>query len=89
MQDITLEELTQPDFETGDFLPEMQSCLDRALRDIKPVQRQSIALSFYSGLTHDEIAEVQMLPVGTVKSHIRRGLLALRTALIDWEDYYE
>ncbi len=56
------------------------------LRSLPPAQRQLLELSLLDGKTHDEIARETSLPLGTVKSHIRRGLLrarALLTASVD------
>ncbi len=53
----------------------------RAMADLKPEQRRMLALSLQLGLSHGEIAEVTKTAVGTVKSHIRRGLIALREKL--------
>ena len=44
-------------------------------------QRQSVALAFYDGLSHAEVAARLREPLGTVKSWVRRGLLALKACL--------
>lgn len=54
--------------------------LARQLASLRPVRRTAIVLRFYLQFTPTEIAEVLGLPVGTVKSHIHRGLEQLRGA---------
>ena len=55
--------------------------LSAALTCLDAQPRQLLTLAFYRGLTHEEIASQTHLPLGTVKSHIRRGLSALRNHL--------
>lgn len=52
-----------------------------ALAALVPERRQLIALAFFAGLTHQEIAAELAMPLGTVKSHLRRGLSELRERL--------
>jgi RNA polymerase sigma-70 factor (ECF subfamily) len=47
--------------------------LKEAMIGLSPVQREAIVLSYYAELSHDEIASQMDLPIGTVKTHIRRG----------------
>ncbi|MFF3158808.1 sigma-70 family RNA polymerase sigma factor [Streptomyces sp. NPDC057910] len=56
----------------------MLSC---SLRSLPPAQGRLVALAYYRDLTHTQIAQLTGLPLGTVKSHIRRGLLTLRRQL--------
>lgn len=58
-----------------------QARLHRALAALSAQPRQLVALAFFRGLSHEEIAEQTALPLGTVKSQIRRALIALRATL--------
>ena len=55
----------------------LRGCLQR----LEPAQRQAIALAFYDGLTHSELAAHMRQPLGTVKAWVRRGLERLRPCL--------
>ena len=48
---------------------------------LEPTQKQAIALAFFQGLSHSELAAHLRQPLGTVKSWVRRGLERLRDCL--------
>jgi RNA polymerase sigma-70 factor (ECF subfamily) len=52
-----------------------------AMAILAPEQREAIELSFFSGLTHTELAEKLGQPLGTVKTRIRLGMMKLRQVL--------
>jgi RNA polymerase sigma factor (sigma-70 family) len=52
-----------------------------ALAALAPLQRQLLSLAFFRGLTHEEVAAHAQLPLGTVKTHIRKALNSLRKTL--------
>ena len=62
-------------------LRERGALIRSALHQIPEEQRQALELSFFSGLTHEQIAERLDTPLGTIKARIRRGLLRLRDCL--------
>ena len=59
----------------------LASCLSR----LEGLHRQAMALAFYHDLSHSEVAQQMNLPMGTVKTWIRRGLDKLRTCLVKLE----
>ena len=55
--------------------------LSRCLERLSDTQQQSVALAFFHGLTHAELADSLALPLGTIKSRLRRSLQRLRECL--------
>lgn len=55
--------------------------LDRALSSLVPDERLCVVLAYSEGMSHGEISAATSLPLGTVKSHIRRGTQRLRGLL--------
>ncbi|HMC14445.1 MAG TPA: sigma-70 family RNA polymerase sigma factor [Albitalea sp.] len=55
--------------------------LSHCMQGLTAQQRQSVALAFYDGLSHAEVAEKMRQPLGTVKSWVRRALMALKSCL--------
>ena len=62
---------------------ERESAVHQALEKLTPIQRQLLSLAFFKGLSHQEIANYASLPLGSVKSHLRKALLALQQTLSD------
>lgn len=52
-----------------------------AIARLRPEQQQVLQLAIVQGLTHTQIAEATKMPLGTVKSHARRGLEKVRTLI--------
>jgi RNA polymerase sigma factor (sigma-70 family) len=61
----------------GALLVEVEAA-QRALAKLDPAQREVLLLGVVQGLTHSEIATKTGKPLGTVKTHMRRGLIKIR-----------
>ena len=55
-----------------------------ALTQLSPEQRQAVTLAYFEGLSHGEIAARLAVPLGTVKTRLRTGMLRLRALLSPW-----
>lgn len=55
--------------------------IDQCMGELSAPQRQAIALAYYRGLVHTEIAEALNAPLGTVKAWVRRGVDRLKSCL--------
>ena len=68
---------TNPEY----FISNMQkhSLVYQALQKLTLIQRQILALAFFRDMSHTEIAALIDMPLGTVKSHVRRGLSDLQS----------
>lgn len=75
--------------ETAEIIPfdrsadqtEQRMDLTRALESLSEAQRVCVVLCVATGLSHSEAAEVTGWPLGTVKSHVQRGVTLLRARL--------
>jgi RNA polymerase sigma-70 factor (ECF subfamily) len=63
--------------------------LDRALAHLAPQERLCVVLAYSEGMSHGEISSATALPLGTVKSHVRRGSERLRALLGDYDSVQE
>ena len=55
--------------------------IERCLRHLDVMQSKAILMAFYYGFSHAELAKIFAVPLGTMKSTIRRGLSSLRQCL--------
>lgn len=65
------------DAETSQEYRRLQQCLD----ELEPQQQRSVREAFFTGATYNELATRCKVPLGTMKSWIRRSLMQLRTCL--------
>lgn len=57
--------------------------VQQALEQLPELQRQVLQLAFFEGMSHQQVATMLQTPLGTVKTHIRKGLLRLRYLLTE------
>ena len=81
LDDSDLADAADPAAGPCDLLQSMRvgKALRSGLARLSPAQQYILRLTFFEGLSHEEVAATASLPLGTVKSHARRGLAALRT----------
>ena len=75
------------DPEQASLLGEEQRRAREALAQLNPEQRQAIEIAYFAGLSHSEIAELLGLPLGTIKTRIRSGMMKLRESLVSLEEW--
>jgi RNA polymerase sigma factor (sigma-70 family) len=79
LDDVLLEPFTRAD-KTLELSMEAEQAAE-AMRSLRPEQQQVLRLSIVQGMSHQEISEATGLPLGTVKTHARRGLLQVREVM--------
>jgi RNA polymerase sigma factor (sigma-70 family) len=77
-----MERVTPPDTLVSDSIDLSETLLlSSELQQLAPDARAVMRLAFYDDLTHEEISRRMGMPLGTVKSHIRRSLARMRDRL--------
>ncbi len=72
--------------ETRTMFDERRQHVSAALAKLPDQQKRSIELAYFQGLSHTEIATRLEMPLGTIKSQIRLGMMKLRSLLRPCED---
>ncbi len=52
-----------------------------AMSQLTELQRQAVTLAYYGGFSHSEVSEMLKVPIGTVKTRLRDGMIRLRDEL--------
>jgi RNA polymerase sigma-70 factor (ECF subfamily) len=74
----------QPEYDSVAEAAEIQiesERVKRALEKLTELQRQAVTLAYFKGYSHSEVAGLLRVPVGTVKTRLRDGLIRLRDEL--------
>ncbi len=79
LDDVLLEPFTRADKDMQVSIEAQQAA--EAMRTLRPEQQQVLRLSIIQGMSHQEISTATGMPLGTVKTHARRGLTAVREYL--------
>ena len=79
LDDVLLEPFTRADRQMQTSIEAQQAA--EAMRNLRPEQQQVLRLSIVQGMSHQEISDATGMPLGTVKTHARRGILQVREFL--------
>lgn len=61
---------------------ERKSAVHDALAQLKPAQRQLLSLAYFRGYSHSQLAEFTGMPLGTVKTQLRRTLMKMKELVV-------
>lgn len=79
LDDILLEPFTRSDQDLQMSVEAKEAA--QAMRTLRPEQQEVLRLSIIQGMSHQEISDATGMPIGTVKTHARRGLMQVRENL--------
>lgn len=77
---VELNNLESISIEPHDYIVAIETCMDlqNAMAELSDVQLSLVKASFFNGLSHRQIAMLFKLPLGTVKTSIRRAIIGMR-----------
>ena len=78
---LATEDAQESEIATGHGDADHRIDLDEAMKGLGTAERLCVSMCFGAGLSHTEASEALNLPLGTVKSHVKRGLEKLRARL--------